>query len=73
MTDKELHKLKRIELLDLLFFMRKELDELQAENETLRKKLENYSADHEMLEKIFRDVCREEESEKGTAVCEKNR
>lgn len=73
MTDKELHKLKRIELLDLLFFMRKELDELRAENETLRKKLENFSADHEMLEKIFRAVCREEESEKGTAVCEKNR
>lgn len=67
MTDKELHKLKRAELLDLLFFMRKELDELQEENDRLKKQLESSSAEHEMIEKIFRAVC-PEEKEKESAV-----
>ena len=60
MTDKELHKLKRLELLDLLFYMRKELDELQEENKNLKKQIENSESNREMLEKIFNAVCPEE-------------
>lgn len=67
MTDKELHKLKRPELLDLLFYMRKELDELQEENENLKKQIENSEANREILEKIFHAVCPEESiKESGT-------
>lgn len=66
MTDKELHKLKRSELLDLLLYMRKELDELQAENESLKKQVENSEYNREMLEKIFSAVCPESEKESGT-------
>lgn len=66
MTDKELHKLKRLELLDLLFYMRKEMDELQEENERLKKQIENSEHNREMLEKIFRAVCPESEKESGT-------
>ncbi|MCM1314289.1 MAG: hypothetical protein NC205_05015 [Prevotella sp.] len=66
MTDKELHKLKRPELLDLLFYMRKELDELQAENESLKKQIENSEHNRELLEKIFNAVCPESEKESGT-------
>lgn len=64
MTDKELHKLKRSELLDLLFYMRKELDSLQEENESLKKQIENSKHTHEMLEKILNAVC--PEGEKGS-------
>ena len=60
MTDKELHKLKRSELLDLLFYMRKELDGLQEENDNLKKQLEESKSNREMLEKIFNAVCPEE-------------
>lgn len=66
MTDKELHKLKRSELLDLLLYMRKELNELQAENESLKKQVENSEYNREMLEKIFNAVCPEGEKESGT-------
>ena len=65
MTDKELHKLKRSELLDLLYYIRKELDELQTENESLKKQLENNSHNRELLEKIFNAVCPESEKESG--------
>ncbi|MDE5772405.1 MAG: hypothetical protein K2I06_12395 [Ruminococcus sp.] len=60
MTDKELHRLKRSELLDLLFYMRKELDELQEENESLKKQIEISAENREMLEKIFKAVCPKE-------------
>lgn len=42
MTDKELSKLKRRELLELMFEMRKKLDELSEENEKLRAKLVSF-------------------------------
>lgn len=61
MTDKELRKLKRLELLDLLFYMRKELDELQEENESLKKQIENSEYNREMLEKIYNVLCPEKE------------
>lgn len=57
MTDKELHKLKKSELLELLFTMRKEIDLLQTENNDLKQKLDNAAADREILEKIFHTVC----------------
>lgn len=62
MTDKELRKLKRIELLDLLFYMRKEMDELQEENERLKKQVEYSEKNSEMLEKIFNAICSGKES-----------
>lgn len=65
MTDKELHKLKRPELLDLLLYMRKELDELQEENESLKKQVENSEHIREMLEKILNAVCPESAKELG--------
>lgn len=40
MTEKELRKLKKTELLELMIALRNELDRLQAENETLRQKLQ---------------------------------
>ncbi len=39
MTDKELRKLKRTELLELLFYMQSELESLRQENESLRQQL----------------------------------
>ncbi|MBR6873824.1 MAG: hypothetical protein IKN17_10000 [Ruminococcus sp.] len=40
MTDKELKKLKRLELLEILYELRRQLDEAKAENESLRQELE---------------------------------
>lgn len=57
MTDKELHKLKKSELLELLFTMRKEIDVLQTENGDLKQKLSEASLNREVLEKIFHAVC----------------
>lgn len=65
MTDKELHKLKRTELLDLLLYMRRELDEIQAENENLKRQVENAEHNRELLEKIYNAVCPETEKETG--------
>lgn len=41
MTDKELRKLKRPELLEILYYLQKEAEDLRAENESLKEKLEN--------------------------------
>lgn len=70
MTDKELHKLKRPELLDLLLYMRKEIDRLQEENEHLKKQNEVLENNREILEKIFNAV--RPESEKESDNEEKN-
>lgn len=40
MTDKELKNLKRTELLELLLFVRKQVDELKIENQNLKDDLE---------------------------------
>lgn len=61
MTDKELHKLKKSELLELLFTMRKEIDDLQTEKSELEKKLDDATANREILEKILHVVCPDEE------------
>lgn len=40
MTDKELKKLKKSELLELLLYMRKEIDSLKVENQSLEERIE---------------------------------
>lgn len=40
MTDKELRKLKRSELLELMFYLRKELDDVKKENESLKQRVD---------------------------------
>lgn len=45
MTDKELKKLKRTELLELMYYLRKELDNVKNENEALRSQLEVRAAE----------------------------
>ena len=40
MTDKELHKLKRSELLELMSYMRQEIDALRTENEKLNNRID---------------------------------
>ncbi|MBE6850766.1 MAG: hypothetical protein E7504_03360 [Ruminococcus sp.] len=44
MTDKELRKLKRSELLEILFYLQKEIEKIQQENENLRKQMDSISA-----------------------------
>lgn len=65
MTDKELHKLKRPELLELLFCMRDELDKLRAENDDLRRQLEDTDENREILKKILHAVCPEEQEKES--------
>jgi hypothetical protein len=48
MTDAELRKLRRQELLEILFEMRSELDKVKSENERLRKRLEE-NTDGELI------------------------
>lgn len=40
MTDKELKKLKRSELVEILYYMRREIDELREENEKLESRID---------------------------------
>lgn len=40
MTDKQLRKLKRPDLIEILYQLRTELDQVRSENEKLRKKLD---------------------------------
>lgn len=49
MTDKELKKLKRRELLEILYYMRKELDETRLENERLQKLNDENRKNHEEI------------------------
>lgn len=41
MTDKELRKLKRKELLELMYYLQKELEDVKLENAKLHKRLED--------------------------------
>ena len=40
MTDKELRQMKRAELIEMLYYMRTQIDELQAENHQLKNRLD---------------------------------
>lgn len=48
-TDKELKKLRKSELLELLLYFRKEIDSLKSENERLKRELENHSISNDVL------------------------
>lgn len=50
MTEKELRKLKKTELLELMIALRNELDRLQAENGMLRQKLQ--TAENNALQQV---------------------
>ncbi len=49
MTEKELKKLNRCELIEMLLYIRRELDETKAENERLKKISDDRSNDFEKL------------------------
>ena len=56
MTDKELRKLKRSELLEILFHLQKEVETLRTENESLHRRLANVSVirlDDEQFDVLF--------------------
>ena len=65
MTDKELHRLRRTELLEILLYLQKEVDSLQQENETLRQQLETASSHRKCLEEILETVQRTEQRIEG--------
>lgn len=50
MEDKELRKLKKSELLEILAYMRKEIDTLREENQRLTEKAERSSSESVMQE-----------------------
>ncbi len=59
MTDKELRRLKKSELLELMLYLRQELDKVRLENEELRSRLEmqvaeKTAAEKKLLETVFR-------------------
>lgn len=56
MTEKELHKLRRPELLEMLLEMRMELDQAREANATLQEKLEQATGQQTLLEAIWREV-----------------
>ncbi len=56
MTERELHRLRRAELLELLLEMRKELDAVNRENEALREQLEAVQETRELAQKILHTV-----------------
>lgn len=45
MTDKQLRKAKKNELLEMLYYMRRELDKVQEENSQLRERLDKLVAE----------------------------
>ena len=45
MNDKQLRKAKKNELLEMLYYMRKELDKVQEENSQLRERLDKLVAE----------------------------
>jgi hypothetical protein len=42
MTDKQLRRAKKTELIEMLYYLRKELDELKSENEELKGRLDKF-------------------------------
>lgn len=58
MTDKEIRKLKRADLLEILYYLQKEIEELNKENESLRTQLENakVSLSENELKRIIKAV-----------------
>lgn len=49
MTDKELRRLKRAELLEILFYLQKENDNLKKQNQELQQRIENITLNKQSL------------------------
>ncbi len=71
MTDKEVRKLKRADLLEILFYLQKENDSLREENEQLRKQMESLTSasgisdtDLERIAAAVKEALSGEEAEK---------
>lgn len=56
MTDKELHKLRKTELLEVLLALRNELERVKQENVCLQKKLEAAETQKTVTEDILHTV-----------------
>ncbi|MGN1404497.1 MAG: hypothetical protein ACI4XB_09275 [Ruminococcus sp.] len=56
MTERELHRLRRTELLELLLETRKELDAVKQDNDSLRQQLDAARENQELLENIAQSV-----------------
>ena len=56
MKDKELEKLSKNELLELMLYLRKEYDKLTAENEKLLQKLEDKKSITDRLDRLERQM-----------------
>lgn len=56
LTDKELRRLKRSELLEILLFQQKELERLSGENEKLRQQILNSSADNCISDAVIEKI-----------------
>ena len=67
MTDKEISKLRRSELLEILYSLRKELDFLEKENKSLKMELEQIKFKDSILNEILEVV-----KETNSIVKEKN-
>jgi len=56
LREKELNKLSKNELLELMLYLRKEYDKLTEENEKLLKKLEDKKSITDRLDKLERQM-----------------
>ncbi len=56
MTDKEVRRLKRADLLEILFYLQKETDALRQENDNLRQQLASLSTTHRMAAEDLEQV-----------------
>ncbi len=67
MTDKELHKLRRAELLEILFYLQNELDTIKQENERLKQQAETAAENQKNVEEILRLV--QQTAERVETLC----
>lgn len=65
MTDKELRKLKRTDLLEILYYLQKEIDELKEENAALKEKAAGFSISDSDVSKIAEAVVKAVKGENG--------
>ncbi len=56
LTDKELRKLKRSELLEILLYQQKELERLSDENEKLRQQIQNSFTDNCISDAVIEKI-----------------
>lgn len=71
MTDKELRRLKRDELLEILFYLQKENDNLKKQNQELQNRIETLTLDKrsisdedfERIEQIVKDAVNSENTD----------